>query len=117
MEDLETPTSFLGIKTGWHDGAAYLPRKAFIQKLLLKTQMLEPKPMMTTMIKKPESSRTDSVSLDGEEALKFRSIVGSFMCIANKTRPDISVAASTLGIGVENTCQYDMIAAKPFSGT
>lgn len=79
--------------------------------LLDDNNMSKCKPIRTPMNSGTEARENGENALDEKGASTYRDIVGSLLCFATKTRPDLCVAASSLESHVERPCDNHMFAA------
>lgn len=114
MEDIGQPSSFLGIEVKWLSDTVLLRQRGLTLKLLEENNLGASKPMRTLMISKIDQGVNDQKKdvLDESEARKYRSIVGSISCIATKTRPDLSMAASSFGACFEQSSRARLVVSK-----
>lgn len=112
MKSLGLPGSLLRNETIWKRNAVYLGLKGLIRRLLDDNNMAECKPISTPMNDGTDARDDNENVLNDRVASTYRSNVGSLLYIAIKIRPDLSVAASSLGSCGERPCGYYMVAAK-----
>lgn len=99
IKDLGKPAQFPEIEFAWiPDRAAGIRQSTLIENFLRGTGMKDGKPIGSPMnqdVSDEEVSKGGPLSTD--ERAHYRSIVGSPLYIATKSRPDIAFAASKLG--------------------
>jgi hypothetical protein len=99
VKDLGETEYFLGVKIERESSTVKLTQTSYVKSVLDRFGMLECKPAQTPtsdpvslMIKQPRSEAEVSQMKD----VPFREAIGSVLCLAVRTRPDIAVAVSIL---------------------
>lgn len=112
LKDFGRPVSLLGIQLAWTKDAVCLKQKRLKSELLIDTEMEQLKGMVTLFATTAGRTKDDERLLESNQASKYKSIVGSLLYLAAKTRPDLCAAASMLGMQVESPRQIDLVSAK-----
>ena len=96
MKDLGHPDVFLGITIKQTDKGVKISLADFIEKLAQDHNIQKEKVLNTPLVKGFDPSDTSTKLLNEEEHLKYRSIIGSLLFVANTVRMDISFPTSLL---------------------
>ena len=110
-KDLGCPCHFLGMDFIWNeDGTLQLRQTKLLKALLEKTGLQNCKGISSPLTPSLDLSSKQGGNI--ENGFDYRSIVGSLLYLAVKTRPDIAVAASMLAQHVENPSMLQHNGAK-----
>lgn len=106
MEDLGTCCFYLGVKINHTTDGLFLGQPSFIEKIIRDAHMVNAKPTKTPLpfghvIYDERVELTDQESIEMEN-VPYRSVFGSLLFLATRTRPDIAAAVSMLGRFLEN---------------
>mgnify|MGYP003595064030 FL=1 len=96
MKDLGHPDVFLGINIKESSNGVKISLHNFITKIENDYQITKEKIIPTPLVKGFNASETTTRELTEDEHLKYRSIVGVLLFVANTVRLDISFATSLL---------------------
>ena len=96
MKDLGHPDVFLGITIKETSNGVKLSLSNFISKIANDYEITKEKIISTPLVKGFNASETTTRELTEDEHLKYRSIVGVLLFVANTVRLDISFATSLL---------------------
>ncbi len=97
MKDLGFPEIFLGVTVQSLDGGDIkLSMLNFIDKNMTEHGVVKLGKVDTPMVKGFDPYDENSPELSAEEQTKFRSIIGTLLCVANSVRSDISIPISLL---------------------
>jgi hypothetical protein len=96
MKDLGHPDVFLGITINQTTTGVKVSLSDFIEKLALDYDIHKEKALSTPLVKGFDPSDVSTRLLDENEHLKYRSIIGCLLFVANTVRMDISFATSLL---------------------
>lgn len=110
-KDLGRPSHFLGMDFIWTDSGSLLMRQTkLITALLSNTRMESCNGISSPLTTSVDLSIKDQNPID--ESFDYRSVIGSILYLAVKTRPDIAVAASMLAQHVESPSRVQQGGAK-----
>ena len=96
MKDLGHPDVFLGITIKQSAKGVKVSLSDFISKLAMDYDIHKEKTIATPLVKGFDPTDTSTRVLDETEHLKYRSIIGCLLFVANTVRMDISFATSLL---------------------
>lgn len=113
VKDLGRPTRFLGLNITYNsDRRISFSQEQLVNKLLEETGMDGSKPVGSPIDEWTFTKTIESEPLDVDEHAKYRSIIGSLMYIANRTRPDLLVATSMLASYLHAPTKVHMAGVK-----
>ena len=111
MKDLGHPDVFLGITVKKTSNGVRISLSDFISKMQKDYEISKEKVLATPLVKGFNAAETASRTLTEEEHLKYRSIIGSLLFVANTVRLDISFATSLLSRYLVNPRMLHLKAA------
>lgn len=113
LKDLGKPVEFLGIQfKRTEHGSIKMRQPNLIEKLIKYNNMQNSKPMSSPAATDVNLNDNIGNRLSKDMHHRYRSTVGSLLYIATKTRPDISVITSMLGMHVEEPADKHWTAIK-----
>lgn len=112
MKVLGLPSICLGIEIIWKRNAVNLGRDCLVGRLLDGNNMAKCKPKSILRNTGIEVRESDENTLNEKGASSYRSIIDRLLYIDIETRPNLCVAASSLGLHVEHQCDHHIVAAK-----
>ena len=96
MKDLGHPSVFLGITINETPNGVQISLSDFISKLEKDYEIKKERTLLTPLVKGFNAAETTTRVLTEDEHLKYRSIIGCLLFVANTVRLDISFATSLL---------------------
>ncbi|XP_019090121.1 PREDICTED: uncharacterized protein LOC109128365 [Camelina sativa] len=93
LKDLGPLSYFLGIEATRSSKGLHLMQRKYITDLLIKTRMLDAKPVTTPMVSSPKLTLESGTTLT--DAKEYRAVIGSLQYLSF-TRPDIAFAMNKL---------------------